>query len=218
MFGVNVMVKIVSAALSAIAVLLSGSFVRADSPTAVSVGYVAIDVVDDGDRPKSIPGVTILVNGKDAGISPVSAHQIAIPSGKSSTVTITAKLKDYSTATKEIEVIADELVKIAFKLKPSTEEISEIKPFIVEQDFGTVIVVVAGDMGPDTMVYIDGDDKGLGSLKISKLAVGKRGLAVQNLRLLKRFEKEIDLEKGQTQIFSADSIDGLKLLKKVNPR
>jgi hypothetical protein len=130
-------------------------------------------------------GVEVFVNGRYVGQTPVTGVEVP-----ATHVTIRAVKNGYGTATHTITVQPNQVKTIRIRLKPTKEVTGEgHEEVVLEQDKGNLLVI--NQLGEET-VYVDGQSKGTGSVKIAGIATGTHQLKVGP------FSKEIPILKDYT--------------------
>jgi len=117
-------------------------------------GY--LDVTSEPD------GVSMYVNGSSIGRTPISG--VELPSGK---YTLEGKKNGFGTSTNIIEVGQDQALSVNIRLIRSSGAAQ--RKLQLGQDFGSLLII---NKIPNTEVFIDGDQKGMGTLKIAQISTG----------------------------------------------
>ena len=215
-----------------LALVFCGLAAHAAARAKTQSGFIDIKVIDGevvaDDKEKLMEGVKIYIDDAPdpIGTSPITGYKIAIDDGKKEKdIRIRAEKINYGSVTRVVSVKVNEIIKVSFKFVPAGQQVTRVTTFVVEPEYGAILVVIDGALGESTTVAVDdrpitldGKNPTTGSLKISKMVIGgnKKLTIINKERDINR-DLEFALNKGETLIFSARP-DGIRLEQTIPPK
>jgi hypothetical protein len=143
--------------------LLLAALVVAPTSLWAQTGYVDIT--------SSPSGISIYLDGALIGRTPLTGIEVAAGARQ-----LRGEQQGYGTATKQITVQRDSVLKVNIELTPTRERTAgESTTLSINQDRGSLVVA---NTLPGEAVLLDGQRKGVGSVQLEALAAGSHTLTV----------------------------------------